>query len=327
MMNKTRESNITSGLNELEKTFQEYKLKLENAEQEAQEIIDRAWQKAEGLISDKQKEAQQNAEKIEQQARQEAERIILEVKSKAVEITRQSDEKAKKEAKIRTKQEVEEIIGSAKKMAEIQSTEVVDKAKKEAERIIREAKEAAKMKTHEQSEAIISEATKKAMTIEQDSFARADEINKFVGEVSQNIETISNQFRVEMQAQLGKMVAEVAQAKNSMETRNIMEKNINNTTTDKNAGSECNFSGQKDLIILPPHDKVQIERLRDFLKGIPGIKIEGLAINEEDSSIYINVVKPTPLPEMLQELPLVESIDVRRNTIRLQLKSGKLSKV
>ena len=49
IMSEVRKSPLQSGLNELEKVFQEYKNKLEHAEQEANEIIDVAWQKAETI--------------------------------------------------------------------------------------------------------------------------------------------------------------------------------------------------------------------------------------------------------------------------------------
>ena len=56
-MAEIRKSPLQSGLNELEKIFQEYKSKLEHAEREANEILDSAWQKAEIIVADKTKRA------------------------------------------------------------------------------------------------------------------------------------------------------------------------------------------------------------------------------------------------------------------------------
>ena len=44
-------------------------------------------------------------------------------------------------------------------------------------------------------------------------------------------------------------------------------------------------------------------------------------ITEDNFSIYLNIAEPTPLRNILQELSLVESSDIRGETIRVKLQS------
>jgi F0F1-type ATP synthase membrane subunit b/b' len=85
---KDRPSN--SSITELEKTFQDYKNKLENAEQEAQQIIDLAGEKADTIFKENQSKTQKTADEMIQAAKEncvicinETYRLIDEVSQKA----------------------------------------------------------------------------------------------------------------------------------------------------------------------------------------------------------------------------------------------------
>ena len=104
--------NPKSGIAELSKIFEEYKGKLEQAEHESQEIINRAWQKAESIIAEGQGKVQGEADKI-----------VRDAKLKAEQIVKEADEKVRKEAKERVKKETERVISEAKNSAEKQAVE------------------------------------------------------------------------------------------------------------------------------------------------------------------------------------------------------------
>jgi vacuolar-type H+-ATPase subunit H len=86
----------SSTIVELEKTFQDYKNKLENAEQEAQQIIDLAQKKADTIFKEGQSKTQKTADEIMQAAKEncvvsinETYRLIDEVSQKAENILSQ----------------------------------------------------------------------------------------------------------------------------------------------------------------------------------------------------------------------------------------------
>jgi len=95
-MVETKDRQSSSSIIELEKTFQEYKNKLENAEQEAQQIIDRAWKKADVIFKENQSKTQKMADEMMQTTKEncvirinETDRLIGEVSQKAENILSQ----------------------------------------------------------------------------------------------------------------------------------------------------------------------------------------------------------------------------------------------
>ena len=322
-MGEIKETPLKSGISELEKIFQEYKGKLEHAEQEAKEIIDVAWQKAEAIIADKQKEAQQVDCEMEQKVRREADRTISEAKDRVAEIEKEADEKARKEAKGRAAREVERILAKTKQTAEKQSAEIIDRARKEAEEIVKDVKKSAQIHVLEESESIIIEAKEKAEKLDEDSIARAEEAKKLIVDVSQKAEDILNRFKTQLQAELAGLSVTLGKAIDNLEMRSILDKNELIAKDNKKTSDNVSFNGRRELNILPPYSSIQIRKLVEFLKQIPSIKLDGEAATEDDFSIYINIVEPIPLHNILRELSLVESSDVRGDIIKLKLKSGK----
>lgn len=322
-MEDMKETPLKSGISELEKIFQEYKSKLENAEQEAKEIIAGAWQKAEKIIANKQEEAQQMASHAEQKARREAERIVSEAKTRAAGIEKELDEKVKKEAKERTKREVEKILAGAKQTAEKQSAEITDRARKEAEEIVREVRKSAQVHVLEESEYIIVEANEKAKKIDEDSIKRAEEAKELIENVSQKAEGILNRFRAQLHTELNELSVTLGKAADNLEVRSILDKNEFIAGNNEIISDKAPFKGRRELNILPPYSSMQIRKLVEFLKQIPSVKLDGEAATEDDFSIYINVVEPIPLHNILRELSLVESSDVRGDIIKLKLKASK----
>jgi F0F1-type ATP synthase membrane subunit b/b' len=84
-MVEIRERTNNTSIIELEKTFQDYKNKLESAEQEAQQIIDAATKKAETVYKESHSKAQKMVDEMRQVAKSEAENILAEASAKALE--------------------------------------------------------------------------------------------------------------------------------------------------------------------------------------------------------------------------------------------------
>ncbi|MFC1914407.1 hypothetical protein ACFLXF_03950 [Chloroflexota bacterium] len=314
---------LKSGISELEKIFQEYKGKLEHAEQEAQEIIDSARQKAEAITADKQKEAQQIVFQAKQKATLEADRIVSEAKNRAVAIEKELDDKVRKDAKERTKREIERIIANAKQTSEKQSAEITDRAKREAEETVKEVRKSAQVHVLEESEYIIIEAKEKAKKLDEDSITRAEEAKKLIVDVSQKAEGILDRFRTQLHAELNELSVTLGKAVDNLEVRSILDKNEIIARDNEKTSDKAPFNGRRELNILPPYSSIQIRKLVEFLKQIPGIKLDGEAATEDDFSIYINIVESIPLHNILGELSLVESSDVRGDIIKLKLKASK----
>ena len=321
-MSEIQESSLKSGLNILEKSFQDYKSKLERAEQEANEIVDLAWQKAETIIANKQEEVQQIADDIQQKARQESERIILEAKDRAAEIMRDVNDKSRKEAKEKTKREAERIITETREIAEKQSTEILDLARREAEKILQETRNSAQIQVLQESENIIAEAKENAKRVDKDSIKRAEETNKLILEVLQKAESIVGRFKTEVQAELAALVVAFSKERESIETKAVLDNNIDSSNHNKRNGDNHPLNGRRELNIIMPYDAIQVRKLVELLKKIPGIKLDGEAATEENFTIYLDITEPVPLHNILQELPLVESFDGRGDMIELRLKQS-----
>lgn len=318
-MNEIRKSPLQSGLNELENIFQEYKSKLERAEKEANEIIDVAWQKAEVIIADKQKDAQQIVDKAKQRTKQEADRIISEAKISATEVEKEAAAKAKKDAKEKTKREVDKIIADTKQTAEKQSSETIADAKREAEEFFNNAKESAQSQVIKESEAIIGDAKEKAKRIDEDSILRAEELKKLMVEASQKAKDVLHRFEKEVQAEITNLAVQLDKARGDLEISGILDRIGFSTNENEISSDNGHFKGRRVLNIVSPYDSSQIKELLEALKQIPSVKIDGEAGTEENYWIYLNTIEPIPLPNILQDLSLVQSCESRGDKIKIKL--------
>jgi F0F1-type ATP synthase membrane subunit b/b' len=310
-----------SGIAELEKVFQEYKSRLENAEQESAEIIGVAWQKAENIIAKAQEEAQQTADETKRQSKEEADRVILESKHEAEQIVKEAEDRIKKEAKDRTQREVEKIIAGARQATEKQSAEIIASSRKDADQIVDEVKGTVEAEALEESSKIIVEAKEAAHKIDKESIACAAETNKLLVEVVQKAETIFDRFRAEAQKELAELLLAVGKVQDNLESRIIIDE-IKVGATDDNGKDPKNrsFEGRRELQVIPPYEGIQIKRLVEFLKKIPNIRLAGEAATEDMASIFIEILEPLPLLTLLREMSLIEDSDVRGNTIKLKLR-------
>jgi len=132
-MVEIKDRQVSAGLNELEKTFQEYKRKLEYTEHEAQQIISLAWEKADTILKESQSKTQKMADEMRQAAKIEADKIMAEANAKAVE-------------------------------AEIMIKEQLSKAQKMADEMMQTAKDDSAMRINETGQ-LIDEVSRKAEDI------------------------------------------------------------------------------------------------------------------------------------------------------------------
>lgn len=358
-MDEFQENNLKTDISGLEKTFVEYKKKLESADQEAEEIRNRArqdaaeilnnaQQDAEEIVNSKHREARKIIDDINERAKKEADDIletaknrsydiekeandkarkemdgiILSARKKADEIEKQAIEKAKKEAKEKVRREIEKIerdLANKRLVAEKQSSELTEQAKYEAEEIIREARESAREEAMEQSRIIISEATERARKTDEDSVARAGEADALIVQVCQKCDDIYNMVRSKVKADLTGLSTEINRMIDNIELKAALEKPESGSENTNNV-QNSNLEGRRELAIVQPFDRNQIKQIREAVKKIPNVRIEGESGTEENFSIFVVISEPTPLLDILGRLSLVESSSLRGSTIELKLK-------
>ena len=174
----------------------------------------------------------------------------------------------------------------------------------------------------EESENIIAEAKDSARRVDEDSVERAEETNKLILEVLQKVVNIIDRFKTQAQQELEDLVFDYGKARDSIQLRGILNKTTDSSENNK-SGDNHHFKGRRELNIRMPYNTMQIGRLVEFLKQIPGIKLESEAASEDNFSIYLDMSTPVPLNNILRELPLVESLDAKGDTIKLRLKQSK----
>jgi len=216
---------ISSGLNELEKTFQEYKKKLEHTEVEAQQIIDLAWKKADSIFKESQSKAQKMADEMMQAAKA-------------------------------------------------------------------------------------------------NSVTLVSETGRLIDEVSQKAETVLVQFQARLHSEFAELITKVDKSKNTPDKQSLMTKNEGSAGSNQKNGND-NSRVHRKLMVLPPFNEVQIKKLADLLRQIPGIKIEGTAPIEDNFSINISFFETIPVQKILADSSLIESSELKGDIIKLKLKANK----
>lgn len=335
-MDGIKEGNNCAGLEQLEKTFRDYKTKLENADVEAREIINQAWQKADIIIKEQRGKAQRIADELTQAAKnettrliteareraeettKEANRILTEARLKADEVEKEADARAKKEAKDRCKRECEKLLSETRQKAEKEAAEITSRAKRDAEEIIREMKESEKARSAEESSEIISAVEQKARRIREDSVVRINDTGRLVDEVSREAVDLLGQFQARLQSEFSELILKMDNSKDNLDMRSILGVNAVDIEEEKN-GSE-NKKKKIKFIVLPPYTGVEIRKLLGLLKEIPGVRIDSNVATEDDYSISLISNEPIPLKSILSELTLIESSDVKGDTVKLRLK-------
>jgi vacuolar-type H+-ATPase subunit H len=220
------------------------------AEEQAQGIIDSAWQKAEtivnesqgkaakiiadseeqalSIISDSRDKASDIGKKMEEEAKRRASDIIAGAEQEAGEILREAEERAEKEAKNRVKsqeekilnkarREADSIIAEARKNAEKETDAIVEKTKAEAEGRVEEELEKFRLQAREQAAQIRVEAEKKASKLIEKIIADGNVVNDMIIEAIKNSESFLENMKNEMQLEVGELTRGLTTARASLE--------------------------------------------------------------------------------------------------------------
>ena len=127
----------------------------------------------------------------------------------------------------------------------------------------------------------------------------------------------------QVQEELNGWSSRLEKARENLEIKSILDNNKDENNDNSKRNNPDYFQGRRNLNILYPYDRTQIMKLKEALKQISGITIDGEASTEENFSINLVIAEPTPLNSILQELSLVESTDIKGNTINLKLMPSK----
>lgn len=131
-----------------------------SSEQKASEIIAESRSKAEEIINDSQQKATAEREAMLNQAKDEAAYVVTDAKQVAQRVLEAAEENAKKEAKNRVKEEEDKLLDRARAEAGV----IVTKARENADEILSDARKAAERETAE----IIERSKKEAELLIQD---------------------------------------------------------------------------------------------------------------------------------------------------------------
>ena len=222
----------------------------ELAEEQAQGIIDNAWQKAEeiisegkekaklviaegqekasAIVSDSRQKASEVSDEIEQQANQKASEMINRARREAEQIVSDAEERTKSEAKSRVrkqeekiltkaKEQAESIIADARKEAEKETTEIIERTKQEAEQRVEEEIDRVRSQARDQSNQIRIEAEKKAAKFIDKVIEDGNVVNEMVIESIKNSEGFLDRMKNDMQVEIGKLTKDLITARKNME--------------------------------------------------------------------------------------------------------------
>jgi F0F1-type ATP synthase membrane subunit b/b' len=243
------------GIDELDRTVDEYRAKLEElvqkekerlrklADTESNSIVEGAWRKAEEIIAESQRETQKTREEIEHQAKKESAKIISNAQYQAQQIISEAEARDKKEAKKRTKLEVEEIISKAKeesnkiiaqakKAAEKEASEMLDGSREEAQQQIKDEIDKYRAAAQARLADDIAEAQKKAKSIIDDGVASCTEVCELIKQIIQKTETVVDGFKNELQTELGELTQVIALAGKKIEQLMTESIEVSDITTE-----------------------------------------------------------------------------------------------
>lgn len=220
------------------------------AEEQAQGIIDNAWQKAEeiisesqqkagaiiadsedkalGIIADSRQKAASVGNEIEREAEQKASKILEVAEQKAEEIVRDAEEKAVKEAKTRVRsqeekilakarQEADSIVAFARKKADEDADEIMESTKAEAAARIEAELEKFRSQTREQSDQIRAEAEKKASKLIDKIIGDGNTVNDMIIEAIKTSENFLEKMKDEIQVEISELTKSLTSARTGME--------------------------------------------------------------------------------------------------------------
>jgi len=272
------------------------------AEADASNILKGAEQKGRQIIEDAKKKADAEASKTFKEAEQKGRLIIEEAKKKA-------DAEASKTLKD-VEQKGRLIIEEAKKKAGSQAT--VSKPAQDTDQKTRQIMEDARVKAEAEASKIIAQAEQKGRQIIEEAKKKAGDQAK-AGKPAADPESRASAIIAEAEQKARHIIEEaerIAAAPAAQRPQQIM-KAVKEKAASEAKGKadqqEAAYKKRVEIVIIPPVDFAQLERLRTSLQRLPDLRV--LAIGGSPgggTQISLSMDKPAPLAESLRGIDVVE---------------------
>jgi F0F1-type ATP synthase membrane subunit b/b' len=261
----------------------------ERVEAEAKAIVKQAELKGHQIIEEAKKKAEAEARKIVAQAEQKGHQIVDEAENRAI----PEANKAIAEAEQKKHQSTEEV----RKKAEVEASKIVAQAEQKGRQITDEIKKTAEVEASK----IVAQAEQKGRQIIDEAKRKAEakaKVNKTIAEAEQRARKIveeAERTAAAPSAQRPQLIIKAAKEQVVPEAK------------DKEKLQEAVYPKQGELLIIPPVDFAQLEKLQTSLQQSSNFHVLATSGSGDGSiKISIHMDKPVPLAESLRELGIIE---------------------
>lgn len=264
---------------------------LKEAEQNGRLIIEEAKKKADAVAGKTLKEAEQRGRLIIEEAKKkadaEANKILKEVEQKGRKIIEEASKKAESQIKAGKPapdidQKTRQILDEARKKAEAEANKITAEAEQKGRQIIEEAQKVAA------------------------SQAKA-------GKTTPDVEIKSNQIIAEAEQKARQIIEEaeiISAVPADQRTRQIIKaikEKAYLDTKGKSQQPKAAYKKRVEIVVIPPVDFAQLEKLRTSLQRLPSLRILSIGGSPGGGTqISIMMDKPAPIVESLIRMDFVE---------------------
>ena len=281
----------------------------------------------EALREGAQREALVIRDKAIQKAEREGKTIISDAREKAAAIKKEAEDKARKQAKRRTSREVERIISIAQQKA----TQIIEAARcisqYEADRLIPEGLKKAGISEVEVRETVSKDDTKMSTSISNEPPEGVAE--PMVAHVQIEAESSLEQVYAEPESDSEYQVPPEASAVTSQKAAVDQGATEDNTilsepeSTAPMGNAPELFEGKLGLEVTPRVSYTIMGEFKRWLRFNPNITIETADKAVTDGSVVtLNLLKPTPIIDLLTCIPIVEYAEKGNGSVHVVLRAG-----
>jgi len=225
---------------------------------------------------------------------------------KAEEIRKKAESDASKMLK-EAEQKGRLIIEDAKKKADIEAGKVLKEAEQKARLIMEDAKK----KTDAEAGKIIAEAQQKGRQIIDEAKKKAD-VEAKARKPAPDPESKADKIIAEAEQKARQIIEEaerIAAAPAEQRPQQIM-KAVREKALQETKGKteqQASFKKRVEIVIAPPVDFAQLEKLRTSLQRLPDLRILSIGGSPAGGTqISITMDKPAPIAESLRRIDIVQ---------------------
>jgi len=272
------------------------------------------------------KKAEADASKMLKGAEQKGRLIIEEAKKKADAVAGEILKEVEQKGRL--------IIEEAKKKADAEAVKTLKEVEQKGRLIIEEAKKKAESQvkggkpapdTDQRTLQIMEEAREKAKAEASKMLAQAEEKGRQIIEEAQKVAAApakGDKLAPDAESKAAKIIAEaeqkarqiieeaerIAAAPADQRTRQIMKAAKEKATLEtKGKAEKVLHKKRAEIVVAPPVDFAQLERLRTSLQRLPGLRILSIGGSPGGGTqISIKMDRPTPIVENLAKIDVVE---------------------